>query len=129
VNVYAVSLQNDSGATQQGVAVELLMRGGRAARVYVDSDEIDRLLDSLGQVEMGDRPQGSLESVETRYQTRGHLVFANIDDNGGRVVVIHGLQVAPVTGVVSTATVRLRAGRLAEVRQQIGAARDAAARG
>ena len=129
LNVYAVSLQNDSGATKQGVAVELLMRGGRAARVYVDSDEIDRLLDSLGQVEKVDRPQGSLESVETRYQTRGHLVFANVDDNGGRVVVIHGLQVAPVTGVVSTATVRLRAGRLAEVRQQIGAARDAAAKG
>lgn len=129
VNVYAVTMQNDSGASKQGVAVELLMRGGRAARVYIDSDEIDRLLDSLGEVEKTDRPQGALDGIETRYQTRGHLLFANIDDNGGRVVVVHALQVAPITGVVATATVRLRAGRLTEVRQQIGAARDVATKG
>lgn len=134
INLYAVAVENTTKGTRlTGVAVELVQHGGRAARAYVDGDELDALLDAMTDVEKIARPDGPpngpLDGIEARYQTRGHFQLINVDDGGSRAVVIHVLQVAPITGQVSIATLRIRAGRLAEVRQQIGAARDVLARG
>ena len=129
MNIYAVALQNTANNSRlNGVALEIVQRGGRVARAYIDANEIDPLLNSLDDLDKLARSDSPLDEVEGRYQTRGHLQFLNVDNGGGRSVVIHALQVAPVTGVVSSAAVRVRPGRLAEVRQQISLAKDTLAK-
>ena len=128
INLYAALVTGGNPSSVTAIAVELVQRGGRVARAYIDADEIDALLSGLNELAKIDRAEGVLDGVEARYTTRGHLQFVNVDDGGSRAVVIHVLQVAPVTGQVSVASLRVRAGRIAEIRQQIAAAKELLAR-
>lgn len=125
MTVYAVSMRNSAGATQAGVAIEIVQSNrGRVARTYVDEDELESLMQNLDALAQVNKDASSLENVEATYRTRGNLQIINRNDNGGRTAIVRAVQYSPLTGQVAWATARLRATRLTEITRQLQAARD-----
>lgn len=125
MTVYAVSMRNAARQRQAGIAIEIVQQNrGRAARTYIDEDELDGLVQNIEALAQVNKDASPLENVEASYRTRGNLQLINRDDNGGRLAVVRAVQYSPLTGQVVWATARLRATRLSEITRQLQAARD-----
>ena len=125
VRITAVSFTDARQSRETGVVVSIEQRGNEGAVIaYVDADELDALseaLDALAKVEQGASPMANVEGV---YRTRGDLEFTNHSSNGSRVVSVRTTQLLLPSAQVATATATLRPARLAEIRQQLAAAKE-----
>jgi len=125
VRITAVNFTDARQSRETGVVVSIEQRGNEAAVIaYVDADELDALseaLEALAKLEQGASPMANVEGV---YRTRGDLEFTNHSSNGGRVVSVRTTQILLPSAQVATAMATLRPARLAEIRQQLAAAKE-----
>ena len=125
VRITAVSFADARNSREAGVVVAIEQRGNEGAVIaYVDADELDPLsdaLEALAKLEPGASPMANVEGV---YRTRGDLEFTNHSSNGSRVVSVRTTQILLPSAQVATATATLRPARLAEIRQQLAAAKE-----
>jgi hypothetical protein len=125
LRITAVNFTDARQSRETGVVVSIEQRGNEGAVIgYVDADELDPLaeaLDALAKLEQATSPMANVEGV---YRTRGDLEFTNHSNNGGRVVSVRATQILLPSGQVAQATASLRPARLAEIRQQLAAAKE-----
>ena len=117
IRVTAVQI-NVGSDTALGVAISI--RGSnRAAVSFVDYDELDALInafDTLGKLQP---PVTTLANYQGDYRTKGNVQLSNIDENGGRVLVVRTVQVLDPSGQIIWSTAAMRPARGGEVKQQL----------
>jgi hypothetical protein len=126
VQVSAVVLKNMANdESARGIAVQVYStRTGKVASSYIDEDEIAPLLDALSALPKLARDDSPMTDFSGRFATRGNFEVLNVDIDGARTALLRSTRVASLTGEVATATTRIRIARLAELRQQVVAAKE-----
>jgi hypothetical protein len=110
---------------ERGLAVVVVAGVNQGQTIsYVDEDEIDALIESVGALAKLRSDASPMESFEARYQTRGDLELANVNVNGGRVINVRGVQFLPATGQPMFATAMFFPPRAEELQQRLIAAKQ-----
>ncbi|MEA2735544.1 MAG: hypothetical protein QOE14_1995 [Humisphaera sp.] len=110
-----------------GVAVHVSQPAdGRAitTTAYVDENELDGLIaaiDSIAKLQEGASP---MQQFEARYQTLGALELVNTNVNGGRMIHVRAMEMAPVANQRIVATSQFFVSRLPELGQRLTAAKE-----
>jgi hypothetical protein len=107
-----------------GVAVSIRTSGSRTAVSFVDYDEMDGLISALDTLGKLQPPVTSLANYEGEYRTRGNVQLSNIDENGGRVLVVRTVQILDPSGQIIWSTATMRPARAAEIKQQLVGAKQ-----
>jgi hypothetical protein len=110
---------------ERGLAIHVVAGGNQGQTIsYVDEDEIDALIESVGALAKLRSDASPMESFEARYQTRGDLELANVSVNGGRMINVRGAQFMPATGQPVYATAMFFPPRAEELQQRLAAAKQ-----
>lgn len=120
VTAVQVNLNSD---TLLGVAISI--RGAnRTAVSFVDYDELDALINALDTLGKLQPPVTTLANYQGDFRTKGNAQLSNIDENGGRVLVVRTVQILDPSGQIIWSTATMRPARAGEIKQQLVSAKQ-----
>lgn len=108
----------NSRSTGIAIKVEESGRLGRTVTAYVDSDEIDSLLQAIDYLSRITREATKQEEVDATYKTRGNLSLSVFSERGKKQ-----LSLGITAGRIAKASALLEQGELAKLRELILSAR------